>query len=336
MATAQEIQELPFSAEEQAAGIVTAVDGFFWRLSHPADASFRLGCNLVRDGRFQQAKFRFKFTLWRQPHRASAWYNLGICHLALNEKAEGIAALKRAIALNSKNEQALFMLATIDGGRYAEGHQPHTTPVDLIKSEFLARADTYEEEEVENGYRCHFSLFEVAQELLGQQPAFDTVLDAGCGTGLLGELLRPLSKRLKGIDLSAGMLAQARAKITERQTPLYNELLEGDLRAHLLHTSSPTYDLITACNVAPIMGGLAPMVDGAARSLKPGGWIIFNVTLLENQPGYKLQLEDRRFAHSENYLQQLAQKSSLALMPLTQKPLNTSRETWIVRMQKPS
>ena len=35
------------------------------------------------------------------------------------------------------------------------------------------------------------------------------VLDAGCGTGLCGPLLAPYARRLAGVDLSGGMLAQA-------------------------------------------------------------------------------------------------------------------------------
>jgi predicted TPR repeat methyltransferase len=38
------------------------------------------------------------------------------------------------------------------------------------------------------------------------------VLDVGCGTGLCGPLVVPYARRLTGVDLSAGMLAQAKEK----------------------------------------------------------------------------------------------------------------------------
>ena len=41
----------------------------------------------------------------------------------------------------------------------------------------------------------------------------ERVLDAGCGTGLCGPLLRPYAKRLVGVDLSSGMLERARAAV---------------------------------------------------------------------------------------------------------------------------
>lgn len=42
-----------------------------------------------------------------------------------------------------------------------------------------------------------------------QPPLLGSVLDAGCGTGLVGVELRPMARRLVGVDLSGGMLAQA-------------------------------------------------------------------------------------------------------------------------------
>ena len=43
-------------------------------------------------------------------------------------------------------------------------------------------------------------------------PADAYILDAGCGTGLCGPLVAPHAQRLTGVDLSAGMLAQASEK----------------------------------------------------------------------------------------------------------------------------
>ena len=47
------------------------------------------------------------------------------------------------------------------------------------------------------------------------------VLDAGCGTGLCGPLIAPYARRLTGVDLSGGMLSQAKEK------NIYDELLQA-------------------------------------------------------------------------------------------------------------
>ena len=41
------------------------------------------------------------------------------------------------------------------------------------------------------------------------------VLDAGCGTGLCGPLLKPFAARLVGVDLSAGLLSQIWTEATQ-------------------------------------------------------------------------------------------------------------------------
>jgi predicted TPR repeat methyltransferase len=50
-------------------------------------------------------------------------------------------------------------------------------------------------------------------------------LDAGCGTGLCGPLLRPYASELTGVDLSAGMLDRARPR------QVYDHLEKGELSA---------------------------------------------------------------------------------------------------------
>ncbi len=72
-------------------------------------------------------------------------------------------------------------------------------------------ADTYDEEMARAGYR-HPS---VGLALLARHAPRDTgpVLDAGCGTGLLGEWLGILGfSPLEGLDLSQGMLDRAAAR----------------------------------------------------------------------------------------------------------------------------
>lgn len=332
MPTAAEIQ----ATKQEAAAAASALSKFLWRLRNPAEASFQLGCKLVAKERFKEAIFRFKFVLWLQPYRAGAWYNLGVCYLALKQLGEGVAAIKKTLAINPKNETARFLLATIGDGRYAEGYQPHTTPPEMIKSEFAARAEEYEEEEVGNyGYRGHVAVYEAVRDLPAANPTrYEQVLDAGCGTGLLGDLLRPLAMQLTGLDISPEMLAIARKRRNNKNKPVYHHLIEADLRSYLLHQHAPIYDLIAAANVAPILGGLAPMLDGAAKALKTGGWLVFTILPLERGEGYHLLAEERRFAHSEVYLRQLAAKSGLVLHSLLQHSLYPGRNCHVVVMRK--
>ena len=55
-------------------------------------------------------------------------------------------------------------------------------------------------------YRAPELLLACMAEALGSRRDL-IALDAGCGTGLFGEQLKPLARRLVGMDLSAAMIA---------------------------------------------------------------------------------------------------------------------------------
>ncbi len=123
------------------------------------------------------------------------------------------------------------------------------------------------------------------------------VLDAGCGTGLCGALLKPFAARLVGIDLSAGMLREA------AKCELYDELVEAELGAYMTaHPSS--FDIIVCCDTLVYVGQLESTVAAARTALKPGGHFIFTLERLadDNQDrGYWL-MPSGRFSHSAAYV----------------------------------
>lgn len=85
------------------------------------------------------------------------------------------------------------------------------TAPDQIAAAYDAWADSYDAEMAQAGYR-HPS---IGAALLARHAPRGTgpVLDAGCGTGLLGDWLGILGfAPVEGLDLSAGMLARAAAK----------------------------------------------------------------------------------------------------------------------------
>ncbi|RUU45191.1 class I SAM-dependent methyltransferase [Mesorhizobium sp. M6A.T.Ce.TU.002.03.1.1] len=105
--------------------------------------------------------------------------------------------------------------------------------------------------------------------LAGQRNAV-TILDAGCGTGLVGvELERLGFKLIDGFDLSEEMAEKA------RQTGVYRHAQGNvDLNGRLSNYSSATYDLTVCCGVLTL-GHVRP--DGLhelARVTRPNGFVI--------------------------------------------------------------
>jgi predicted TPR repeat methyltransferase len=75
-------------------------------------------------------------------------------------------------------------------------------------------AKNYEEVYLTAGYHDPKRVAELTKELVGDDKAgASRILDMGCGTGLVGKYLSELGfKHIDGIDASAGMIENARAK----------------------------------------------------------------------------------------------------------------------------
>lgn len=105
---------------------------------------------------------------------------------------------------------------------------------------------------------------------LDRQRAAIAILDAGCGTGLVGVELERLGFRLiDGIDLSDEMAEKA------RQTGIYRHVRGGvDLNAPLSDYSSATYDLTVCCGVLTLGHVRPAALRELARVTRPNGFIV--------------------------------------------------------------
>ncbi|OUZ11000.1 hypothetical protein BHE97_06095 [Aeromicrobium sp. PE09-221] len=113
-----------------------------------------------------------------------------------------------------------------------------------------------------------------------------SVLDAGCGTGLVGEeVRRHRDVVLDGIDLSPGMLERARAR------DVYRSLETADLTTRL-SIDNDTYDAVVC--VGTLTGGhVGPAVLAEfARITTPGGVIVVTVhSDVWESGGYRAEIE---------------------------------------------
>ncbi len=111
------------------------------------------------------------------------------------------------------------------------------------------------------------------------------ILDAGCGTGLLGEILSVMGYGdLAGIDLSQGMLDQSAAKA------VYGSLEQMTLGAHLAFADGRfcavvSFGVLTAGHAPP------DALDELIRITRPGGHVIFSLSNMVYEPlGFKKKL----------------------------------------------
>jgi len=106
------------------------------------------------------------------------------------------------------------------------------------------------------------------------------VLDAGCGTGVLGETLSVLGyDRIDGIDLSEGMLEIAGSK------GCYRALKQQMLGAEL-EFATASYGAIVSSGVMTPGHAPASCLDELSRILRPGGHMVLTITEAAHEESY--------------------------------------------------
>ena len=233
------------------------------------------------------------------PENGCAWRQLGNLLRGAGRLAEASECFSRAIAAGDDRALNGFFLSACGVGPVAP-RAPAGFVVSLY-DQYAARFDEHLVQEL--GYRAPQVLTELITA--DRSAAFESALDLGCGSGLLGLQLAPHAGRIDGVDLSAEMLAKA------TQTGVYDRLTLADLQQHL-QTSAQRYDLVACCDSFIYIGDLQAVFAGVRRVLDAQGHFAFTVESCEAELGYDL-LPTLRFAHSEAFIRRLAAAQGLTV-----------------------
>ncbi len=142
---------------------------------------------------------------------------------------------------------------------------------DLSELDVVARysefAPTYDESVTNWGYQCYRTAAELLQPYVGhEQP----ILDAGCGTGLVGKSLYELGyQQLTGIDISPDMLERA------ERLDCYQNLQRQDLSAIPYSFADNQFVAITCVGVFSLIAEPRPVLQEFWRLLQSGGYLVF-------------------------------------------------------------
>ena len=109
-----------------------------------------------------------------------------------------------------------------------------------------------------------------------------TVLDVGCGGGILSESMAVRGAKVTGIDLGDKALKVARLHLLETgQQVEYRKIAVETLATEQPHH----YDVVTCMEMLEHVPDPASIVTACARLVKPGGWVFFS-TLNRNPKSY--------------------------------------------------
>jgi predicted TPR repeat methyltransferase len=239
------------------------------------------------------------------PGFATAWFALASTREAMGDRDGAITAFAAASDADREDYHgARLHLARLGVGEAT----PSMTGV-YVRRLFDQHAPDFDTALVERlEYRGPALLLEAVRAIKGMPLWLGSMLDLGCGTGLGGAAFRPSCDWLVGVDISPGMIEQARAK------GLYDRLVVSDLLEFLVAESGASHHLALAADVFVYCSDLAPIAIAIAKVLVPGGLFAFTVET-HDDPGVRLQ-GTLRYAHSPAHVRQAIAAAGLELRQL--------------------
>ena len=292
-----------------------------------ANAYNNLGVLLRAHGDPVEAEAAYRAAIRVSPEHSDAYTNLGILLNGLKRTNEAVICFCKVITFRPKHPEARRLLAlahcTLGDVEAAvrifdewleeepnhpialhmraacSGHDvPDRASDGFVETTFDSFAGSFDAKLEKLSYRAPGLVAEMLAESEAEVSKRLDVLDAGCGTGLCGPLIAPYARRLVGVDLSVGMLNQARAR------NVYDNLFKVELTAYLRDVTG-AFDVIVSADTLCYFGPLQDVVTAAADALRPGGRLIFTVEALldgGSSAGYTIS-HHGRYSHTRQYVE---------------------------------
>lgn len=116
--------------------------------------------------------------------------------------------------------------------------------------------------------------------------AEQSILDVGCGGGILSESLAAKGAQVTGIDLAEEVLTIAKLHGLDSGIKVDYQLIAAEQYAQ---NNPEKHDIVTCMEMLEHVPDPAAIIKAAADSVKPGGWVFFS-TLNRNYKAYLLAI----------------------------------------------
>ncbi len=283
------------------------------------DILFNLANCCREGGNLERAASSYEQLLALQPDHQSALNNFAYLSHCQQDYERAEQLYQQLLDLRPDHPGALHMLAALRG---TAEQRPAS---EYVRDLFDQYSDTFEQSLVEKlEYRVPQLLFDLLADCgelaADNRKGFTDCLDLGCGTGLAGELFKPLASRLSGVDLSGKMVALAAEK------GIYDQLAIDDV-VHFLDSGQQPFDLHIAADLLTYLADLEPIMAAVAARSRPGSLFVFS-TEHGREPGWQIQ-PTGRFAHHPDYLTATAKGCGWQTICREQADLRREGDDWV-------
>eukprot|EP01024_Parvocaulis_polyphysoides_P033783 TRINITY_DN2996_c0_g1_i1.p1 TRINITY_DN2996_c0_g1~~TRINITY_DN2996_c0_g1_i1.p1 ORF type:complete len:347 (-),score=34.60 TRINITY_DN2996_c0_g1_i1:349-1389(-) len=256
-----------------------------------------------------------------QSNNDHALYSQAQCLRFAGNLEQAATIYRQYLEQHPKDERAQFWYAAVQG---KDGTKMSKCPRIVVSQLFDAYADTFDQHLT---LRLQYQTPQIIQKILENYmhlkslSTWNTCVDLGCGTGLMAPILRPMVKKLSGVDLSQGMISKARVRDSydflavddavnflqqcHQQVELLQHHSSIDAKSESL-IKQFLFDLIVAADVIVYIGDLYPILKASRSVCRNGSVFIFSTELLTTSIESYLLQSSGRYAHSEDYINQMS------------------------------
>lgn len=269
------------------------------------EAHYNMGVANMAMGNLTLARNHYEEVRRLAPNHIDALINLGAIALKLKNRDEAKHFFSEVLARDPENTTVLHMLSALTGENAVT-----QAPKAYVKNLFDNYAGQYDQHlKGILQYQLPAAIKSLFTTIYGSETHDLIILDIGCGTGLIGEAIKPWSSQLIGIDISEGMIEIA------QQKAIYDALFTGDAVAILKHEQLHV-DVAIAAEVLSYIGDLDEMFEATSNSLSKGGRFCFSIE--ESTTKDVFLQETIRYAHSQSYIAELAEKYDFKIETIEQ------------------
>jgi len=274
-----------------------------------------LGVMLQEQGRLDEAEVSYKKAITLKPDYADFYANLGNTLRDQDKLLEAKLNYKKAIELkgDSKKFKHIFDALT--------GKTTNFAPREYVEVLFDNYAINFENSLVNKlEYKIPNKIVEM---IVAKNPNIQlgSVLDLGCGTGLIGDEIKKYCSNLEGVDLSKLMLEKASAK------NIYDKLEHKDI-VEYLSTEDLDFNYFISSDVFVYVGNLSEIFRLIKSRNKSKGKFVFS-TEHTDRDGFFLE-QTGRYSHSKKYIESLCNKFGYKLSHFEVVNLRKNKNKFII------
>ena len=280
-----------------------------------AEAHSNLGITLKELGKLKEAETSHRQAIALKPDYVEAHNNLGGTLQELGRLGEALASYRQAIALKPDYAEAKHLLSALIG------KTTNSAPRKYVETLFNNYAMNFEHSLVN---KLEYKIPNLITEMIvAKNPNIQlgSVLDLGCGTGLIGDEIKKYCSNLEGIDLSKSMLEKASAK------NIYDKLEHKDI-VEYLSTEDLDFNYFISSDVLVYVGELSEIFRLIKSRNKSKGKFIFS-TEHTDRDGFFLE-QTGRYSHSKKYIESLCNKFGYKLSHFETTNLRKNNNKFII------